>query len=215
MRMRGGGRQGTAGGVKRAAGLAALLGAAALWLPGSAGAQLPRPRLRLDSAASRVWFDGTSTFGAFTATSASLSGWAELAAAAQLAGARGQVDVRAATLHTGIGLRDRHLRQELDTDRWPLVSLAVERVTVGPVAAAATGTTPVVLHGVLTVKGRGNAVAFEAAAGFRGDTLVVTGRVPLRFTDVGMKPPAKLLGSVKVHDDFVLRFDGRFLPDDS
>ncbi len=203
--------------------LAAALGTSTLALSvGTAGsahrrpsppaAQLPALRWPLDSASSRVWFDGTSTFGAFTATSASLAGWVELVAPGQLADARGEVSVRAATLRTGIGLRDRHLRDELDTDRFPLVTLAVARVVPAQAAyAGASEGTPVVLRGSLTVRGQSHPVAFDATAGFHGDTLVVVGRAPLRFTELGMKPPSKLLGSVKVHDDFVLRFDGRFL----
>ncbi len=175
--------------------------------------RLPAVRLLLDSASSRVWFDGTSTFGAFTATSASLEGWAELAAPGQLADARGEVELHAATLRTGIGLRDRHLRDALDTDRFPLVTLAVDRVVPAQgVYAAASEGTPVVLHGTLTVKGQSHPVAFDATAAFHGDSLVVAGRAPLRFTGLGMKPPTRLLGSVRVHDEFVLRFDGRFLP---
>jgi len=174
--------------------------------------QLPVKRLRLDSAASRVWFDGTSTFGAFTATTASLDGWAELPSDHVLAGAHGEVNVRAATLRTGIGLRDRHLREELDTDQYPLITVVVSRVAPPALSATAAGATPVLLEGTLTVKGHAHPVTFEATADFHDDTLVVAGRAPLRFTDLGMKPPSKLFGSVRVHDDFVLRFEGHFLP---
>ena len=205
--------------------LAAALAGPALAAP--AAAQLPSGRLVLDSTTSRVWFDGTSTFGSFTATTASLAGWTELAGPRQVENARGEVDVRAATLKTGIGLRDRHLRQELDTDHFPLVTLIVDGVTRAPAAApvaaaiagaraealpAAADATPVVLHGSLTVKGQAHPVALAATAAFRGDTLVVVGRAPLRFTELGMKPPTKLFGAARVHDEFVLRFDGRFLP---
>lgn len=218
-RWHGGDRARRRGGVVLAAALAALTlalsvaAASPARRPSPLPAQLPALRWPLDSASSRVWFDGTSTFGAFTATSASLEGWVELAAPGQLADARGEVSVRAATLRTGIGLRDRHLRDELDTDRFPLVTLAVERVLLAQAAyAGASEGTPVVLQGSLTVKGQPHPVSFDATAAFRGDTLVVVGRAPLRFRELGMKPPSKLLGSVKVHDDFVLRFDGRFLP---
>ncbi len=205
-------RRGGSGAAARAGLLAIALGA----LPAAGTAQSAGPRLRLDSASSRVWFDGSSTFGAFTATTASLSGWTQLAAPGQFAEARGQVDMRAATLHTGIGLRDRHLRQALDTDRFPLVTLVLERVTLaaGGYAGASEGTA-VALQGALRVKDRPYPVTFAATAAFHGDTLLVVGRAPLRFTEVGMKPPTRLLGSVKVHDEFVLRFDGRFLPDRS
>lgn len=176
-----------------------------------ARAQTAVTRLELDSASSRVWFDGTSTFGAFTATTSSLDGWAELAPGRQTVGGRGEVHMRGANLKTGIGLRDRHLRHELDTDRYPLVTLTVERVDTGS-GTAAPGETPVVLRGSLTVKGQPHPVSIDATTTFRGDTLVVRGQAPLRFTELGMNPPSKLLGAARVHDDFVLRLDGRFLP---
>ncbi len=173
--------------------------------------QTPGRRLQLDSASSRVWFDGSSTFGAFTATTSGLDGWAELGPDGQVGGGRGEVHMRVATLRTGIGLRDRHLREELHADRFPLVSLTVQRVDAAP-GPAAGGTTPVVLRGTLTVRGEPYPVSIDATAALRADTLVVRGRLPLRFTQVGMKPPSKLLGAARVHDDFVLRLDGRFLP---
>ncbi len=169
---------------------------------------VPR-RLQLDSTSSRVWFDGTSTFGAFTATTASIEGWAELPQGG-LGDARGEIRVHAATLQTRIGLRDRHLRQELDTDRFPLIVMAVERVSAS--AAGAGEETPVVIQGALTVKGQAHTVTFSGTAALRGDTLAVQARTPLTFTALGMKPPTRLLGTTKVQDQFVLRFEGHFVP---
>ncbi len=197
----------------------ALLAAASTALPPTAAAApstcaaragrggAPR-RLVLDSASSRVWFDGTSTFGAFSATTSSLDGWAELPESG-LGDARGEIRMRPATLRTGIGLRDRHLRQELDTDRYPLITMTVQHVSAsGPLG---TGETAVVIQGVLTVKGQAHEVSFSGTAALRGDTLVVRARSPLTFTGLGMKPPTRLLGTTRVHDEFVLRFQGQFL----
>ncbi len=187
-----------------ALGLACLAGG----LP--ARAQAPARRFTVDSAASMVRFDGHATLGAFSATSHSLSGWAELADPARLTTGRGVVEVRAATLRTGIGLRDRHLRGELDTDRYPLITLAVERVLPGGTASGAAGQ-PVVLEGSFTVKGTMHAVRWPATAALRGDTLVVAGSTPLRFTELGMKPPTRMLVT-HVQDEFVLVYDVHFVP---
>jgi polyisoprenoid-binding protein YceI len=171
-------------------------------------AAAPR-RLQLDSTSSRVWFDGVGTFGAFTATTSSLEGWAELPESG-LGDARGEIRMHPATLKTGIGLRDRHLRQELDTDRFPLITMAVERVSAS--ATAAGGETSVVIQGALTVKGQAHAVSFSGTAALRGDTLAVQARTPLTFTALGMKPPTRMLGTTRVRDEFTLRFEGHFLP---
>ena len=176
--------------------------------PGHAPRAVPR-RLQLDSSSSRVWFDGVGTFGPFTATTSSLEGWAELPESG-LGEARGEIRMHPATLKTGIGLRDRHLRQELDTDHFPLITMAVERVTASTLASGAE--TSVVIQGALTVKGQAHSVSFSGTAALRGDTLAVQARTPLTFTALGMKPPTRMLGTTRVHDEFVLRFEGHFVP---
>ena len=193
--------------------IVALPGAAVPpWASAGAGraqrADPPR-RLQLDSSSSRVFFDGVGTFGAFSATTSSLEGWAELPESG-LGDARGEIRMRPATLKTGIGLRDRHLRQELDTDHFPLITMTVERVSAS--APGADGETPVLIQGALAVKGQAHAVSFSGTAALRGDTLAVQARSQLTFTALGMKPPTRMLGTTKVHDDFVLRFEGRFVP---
>lgn len=91
--------------------------------------------------------------GAFTARATSISGWAELPDRARPTVGRGKVRVDAAALRTGIGLRARHLREELDTDHYPKITLVVNEVSPragGPPASA--GLKPVMLKGTFTVK---------------------------------------------------------------
>jgi polyisoprenoid-binding protein YceI len=173
-------------------------------------AQAPARRFTVDTVTSSVRFEGHATLGAFTATTNSMSGWAELADPGHLTSGRGAVAVRAATLKTGIGLRDRHLRGELDTDHYPLITLSVERVLPG--ADGAAGGDPVVLEGALSVRGTPHAVRLGASAAVHGDTLVVAGSTPMRFTELGMKPPTRMLGTTRVRDEFVLGYDVRFVP---
>ena len=188
--------------------VAALGGLAAAPVPGRA--QAAARRFTVDTASSSVRFDGHATMGAFSATTRTLSGWAELGDLAHLTSGRGLVEVRAATFQTGIGLRDRHLRGELDTDRYPTITLNVARVL--PASTAAASGDPVVLEGSFTVKGTAHAVRWPAmAALLRGDTLVVTGSTPMRFTELGMKPPTRMLVT-HVQDEFVLVYDIHFAP---
>ncbi len=179
---------------------------------GPARGQASARRFTVDSATSVVRFDGHATLGSFAATTHSLSGWAELADPVRLTTGRGLVEVRAATLRTGIGLRDRHLRGELDTDRYPLISLSVEHVLpAGANGADASAGQPVVLEGSVTVKGTMHAVRWPATAALHGDTLVVSGSTPMRFTELGMKPPTRMLVT-HVLDEFVLVYDVHFTP---
>lgn len=186
---------------------------AALPLVSPLQAQTPQ-RLVLDSASSRVWLEGHATLGHFTAETRTMRGWAELTEPGRFEGGSGSVEVDVASLHTGIGLRDRHLRGEMDVEHYPHVVFAVNEVAQAEPYPAELGWTgeSVLLHGTLTVKGSEHPISFPAAAELRGDTLHVQGKLPLHFTELGMKPPTKLLGSVRVADDFTLLFDARFLP---
>lgn len=201
----------TARPLRTTARLAALLVAAGtLCLSGRPAAAQSLRRLALDTLASSVRFDGHATLGAFSATTRTLSGWAELSGGS-IATGRGAVEVRAATLRTGIGLRDRHLRGELDTDHYPTIALTVDHVLAAGGGAPAVGG-PVVLEGTLTVKGTPHPVRLAATATLRGDILLVAGSSPLTFTQLGMKPPTRMLGMTRVQDAFVLAYDVRFTP---
>jgi polyisoprenoid-binding protein YceI len=195
---------------------AALLLSLLLPLSAAAGQAAPL-RLRLDSAASRVRFEGSATLGDFTAESHAATGFATLDAPPRLTSGHGRVEVPVASLKTGNGLRNKHLRDEMEASTFPLVVFTVERVLPAALAAAppadAEPGEPVLLHATLEIKGRPTEVDFPATAELRGDTLLVRGRMPLRFTRLGMKPPVRLLGATRVRDEFALAFDARFIPE--
>jgi polyisoprenoid-binding protein YceI len=168
----------------------------------AAAATFSTRRYELDPVTSKVWLDASATMGSFSGRSNKLTGWLET-------GEPGYVDVRAhieleaASLKTGIGLRDGHLRGELDTDKYPTITVEVD-------STREDSTTYHHVWARLTV--RGNAHTFETTAQVleHGDTIVVSGKFPMSFTSLGMKPPSKLLGTVKVKNDFSIGFECAF-----
>ncbi len=185
-------------------------------------AQDQLPRLQLDSAGTRIWLEGDATLGRFEAHATRFSGWAELPDTTTFAGAGGRVVIDAASFKTGNGMRDGHLRGELKVDRFPDIVFVVGSVApadaavvdsaLAPVAGFNDGTVavPLLLAGSLTVRDSTREVRIPVRASLAGDTLRVRGRLTTSFRALGMKPPTKLLGTVKVKDDIVLVFDASF-----
>lgn len=186
---------------------------------------------RLDAAASVAWFEARATLGDFRGESRLLAAWAmapragtlrRLAggglpaaeAGAILAHVKGAVAVTVAGFRTGIGARDAHLRETMEAERHPAVVFVLHEARPDPSAARSTDAGfPVLLAGDLSVRGR--AFPIEAAARLEAsrDGFRLRGRIPIRFTDVGMEPPRRLAGLATVEDDLVLGFDFAFRPE--
>lgn len=173
--------------------------------PQTAAAQA---RYTVDRVRSELTFEARSTTGHFTGTAADVFGWASLADTASLASVRGEVRVKVATVHTGIGLRDHDLRSEMQVDRFPEVVLTIDSARSQPVRDAAREAE---LHGAITLHGVTRRLTAAAALHFAGDTLVVTGRIPMRFTDFAMKPPTRAFGILRVKDEWEIVYSTRFV----
>lgn len=187
---------------------------AALLLGTAAGAaQQPARRYRLEPAATTLWFEARATLGAFRGSTHMVSGWAEVSDTATYAGARGVVEMRVATLRTGIGLRDRHLRADMQADQFPLVVFRLDSTEAASEALAGAPARTLRLRGQLQVKATTRPLDFPAVLEVRGDTLRVSGRFPLRFTDFGMQPPTRIFGTARVRDELVVGFQAAFLPE--
>jgi hypothetical protein len=99
-------------------------------------------------------------------------------------------------------MRDGHMRNELDTDKFPTISVDVD----------STRQDSANVHHIGRGCACGNAHShFETDVRLqeRGDTIFVSGR-PVRFTDLGMKPPTRMLGTMKVKNDFSIGFECAF-----
>ena len=81
----------------------------------------------------------------------------------------GRVDVRAASLRTGIGKRDEHLRSPdfFDAEKYPEISIVVTDVT-------ATGERTADLRAELTVRGTTHPLALSATVDHDGDTVRIS-----------------------------------------
>lgn len=193
----------------------------------AAGARSPAhelQRLVLDTAASVIGFDASASFGPFRGRAERVSGWAEVPDTFTFQATRGHVEIEAASLRTGNGMRDRHLRGEMDTERFPLIIFEVDSVTAAGLAeidsilapmATLADTLPaarVYIRGRLTVRAVEVAVRVPAWVRTGEGSLHVRGRLRIRFTELGMEPPSRFLGMISVSDDLVLRFDARFRP---
>ncbi len=177
-----------------------------------------RLRLELDTVRTRVWFEADATLGAFTGKAGRVRGYAEVADTASLSGAKGRIEVDVASFRTGIGMRDGHLRGDLQASKHPTIVFALEEVAGSSEDAMAgierpanePSSRPMLLKGTLTVRGVTRPVGIPTRIRFTPDSVYAHGRVPVRFTGFEMKPPSRMLGMTRVDDELVLRFDAVF-----
>jgi polyisoprenoid-binding protein YceI len=151
---------------------------------------------------SRVWFEASATLGAFQGQAQRMTGWADAPDTLHWNGAAGQVQIEVASFGTGIALRNRHLREYMEVDRYPLITFVLDRVEPGEARA-------VTLHGRMTMHGTTRSIAIPATiAG--SSPLILDGRLDTRFTEWGMQPARRMGGLTKVRDPIVLRFHAVF-----
>lgn len=160
-------------------------------------------RYELAPAETRIGFDASATMGRFSGRASRVSGWADVTDSLTFAGTRGEVHVDAASFGTGIALRNRHLRDEMEVERYPWIRFVL------------TGATPaedggVTLRGRLTIKATTREVAIPATVSRAGGAITVDGRLPVKFTEYGMRPPTRMAGMARVRDDLVLHFHAVF-----
>jgi polyisoprenoid-binding protein YceI len=180
--------------------LAAALVASGLAL--TAAQPVHNRRYELDAAVSSVWFDADATMGAFRGRSSKLTGWLEIGDAGY-SNVRARIDLEAASLKTGIGMRDGHMRGTLETEKFPTITVDVDSTRQDSAS---------VHHIWARLRVREDTLAFDTDVRVRehGDTIFVSGRFPARFTDLGMKPPTRMLGTIKVKNDFTIGFECAF-----
>ena len=115
------------------------------------------------------------------------------------------LDVRLATLETGIGLRNRHMKDALEVDKFPTVRLTVAKSAFRLPARgeSAEGDAPA----TLTLHGQSKPVTVHwSVRGEASSTFWVTGSFHLDMTEFGITAPSYL--GVKVKRD--LDVDAKF-----
>lgn len=152
---------------------------------------------------SRVQFTSDAPLERMTGTSTAVSG-TFVADPNAIGSAHGAIEVRIATIRTGIDLRDTHLRSDswLDAARFPTAKFELQRVT------GATTITPgtearVTLHGRFTLHGQTRAVTATARINWAANGAVrVRARFRIRLTDYGVSIPSVV--ELKVSNDIAV-----------
>lgn len=114
----------------------------------------------------------------------------------QLSRVTGFAEVRLVDMSTGIGLRDRHMRNAMRADSFPIIRFDLTRVEPGTPQGDSI---PAVLHGRLTIHGVTHDVRVNSAVIVRGSQTEITGSFPVDMREYGIDPPSRFLGAVKVH----------------
>lgn len=101
----------------------------------------------------------------------------------------GRVIIDAASFDSGIGKRDDHIREILETGKFPTIEFAL--VSVEPLAqddpSSYIGSKTV--RGTLTVRGITKEVSFPATVKAEGESFLIDGAVEVKYTDFGIEPP--------------------------
>jgi polyisoprenoid-binding protein YceI len=170
----------------------------AVLLVGNDGATT-EARYRLDLTRSRFTFDAVSTMGGFKGTAQQFTGSAVASDTTAFSDAHGSVHVVIAAVHTGIGMRDGHLRSDLDARSYPEIVFELDSIRAG------------VLLGTMTMHGASRQKRVPATLHVKADTVALAGEIPMTFTEFGVRPPSRLLGMARVHDDWLIHFNAFFI----
>lgn len=168
--------------------------AAALVLPGALAAQAITPLpLRLGAVVVDVRATKVNDFDIRAAVSAArFSG-------TDLADVTGFFEVRVADMRTGIGLRDRHLRNAMDADSLPVIRFEL----IGVDTKGNSGDSIVAaFQGRLTLHGVTRTIRVPGTLVRRATTIeVIVTRHPLDMREYGVTPPTRFLGAIRVQPD--------------
>lgn len=112
-----------------------------------------------------------------------------------LSNVHGWVEFRVRDMHTGIGLRDTHMRNAMHADSFPTVRF--ELVGLDP-GAARGDTTPTVFQGHLTIHGVTRTVRVPGTVVIRRGGADVEAGFPLDMREYGIEPPTRFFGAIRV-----------------
>jgi polyisoprenoid-binding protein YceI len=157
--------------------------------------------------------DGTSTVRDFTCEARVVKAQltpgetGDALAPEQMAGALSAavVEFPVARLDCANGTMNEHMLKALLAEQHPTIRFELSGYEAG---AVKDGQVPLRIHGGLTLAGVTRPIDLEARATPGTDgTLRVRGRYLLRMTDWSVRPPTLMLGTLKVGDSVVIRFD--------
>lgn len=112
-----------------------------------------------------------------------------------LAHVTGFAEVRVADMHTGIGLRDTHMRHAMQADSFPTIRFEITGVEPG---AAAGDSIPTVIAGRMTIHGVTHPIRANGYVVVRGNVTDVVVSFPIDMREYGIDPPTRFFGAIKV-----------------
>jgi polyisoprenoid-binding protein YceI len=182
--------------------LALLAGAA---MPIGAGAQVPVSPGSIVSGV--LSFDGRATLGDFTGTTTTVTG--EFYGGPDLASVQGWVEAPVRTLRTGKGKRDTDMNKSMESDKYPMIRYELTGVTPGVWSG---DTAQVTLLGRFVIHGVTREAEIPARLTISGGQVRVEGSTPLNLKDYRIGGLTKFLGTIRMHEDIVVRLDVTFAP---
>ena len=193
-------------------GLAAVGLPAVLWFArAGAACELPPPPdpaqvravYRVIPGPSRVRFDAKAFLHDFAGTTSRIEGTIRTGELDRLSNAEACVQIDASSLDTGNATRDGIMRADhLETEKFPSIVLLLNAVDGVKHQA---GTWEFTARGTLSLHGVSRDIQLPVRAGQEGDTVHLTGQVPLRMTDYRIRIPRFLVFTVE--DQVMVSFD--------
>ena len=146
-------------------------------------------------------FDGKSTLGDFTGTTAIVRG--QLIGAARLADVRGWVEAPVNTLKTGNNRRDRDLIKTMEAEIYPTIRFQLEGVSPEWERGDSAG---VVLEGDFFIHGVTRRERINATVVRAADSIRVTGSLPMNLHDYKVDKLTRFL-VFKMKPDIVVHIE--------
>lgn len=172
-------------------------------MPAGAGAQVPvSPGTVVSGVLS---FDGRATLGDFTGTTTTVTG--EFSGGPDLASVHGWVEAPVKTLKTGKGKRDTDMNKSMESDKYPVIRYELTGVTPGVWSG---DTAQVTLLGRFLIHGVTREAEIPARVTISAGQVRVEGSTPLNLKDYRIGGLTKFLGTIKMHEDIVVRLDVTF-----
>jgi polyisoprenoid-binding protein YceI len=183
--------------------LASASQAPACELPPLRDPERPRIVYRLEEGHGQVRFDAKAFMHDFTGRTSKVTGAIRLADPDRPTEAEACVQVDAASLDTGNGTRDDIMRKDhLETAAFPTMDFLLRGL--GEVSARPGGW-EFVAKGTLSLHGVTREILLPVQAQKAGDSVRLTGDMPIKMTDYGIRIPTFLFFTVE--DQVVVSFD--------
>jgi polyisoprenoid-binding protein YceI len=169
--------------------------------------ELGRIPFRILGGSSLVEFEAHATsVGAFHGNTRDVSGVLFVDLSALAKGVRGTISVGAATLRTGNSLRDADLQVTMDTAHYPVIRFTPSHVNSPTPMLTVGDRQEVMITGTLEIHGAARSVQLPAGVTrVASNRLEIQGRMPVRMTDYGIRPP-QVFFVIRVQDEVQVDF---------